>query len=101
MSAIIINGYLPQEVTNSKHRSARVAVRYVRDFVKKANGKAERVEVLKGEIYLNLKDGTGLKELKDDLEAINGVTVEQPSEAALIYRKEKARAETKQNEKQQ
>jgi hypothetical protein len=46
-----------------------------------------------GTIFITLKDQTGVPELKAALTPIAGVTVDEPSQAQLIFTKEKARVE--------
>ena len=99
MSAVIITGYLPKEVANSKHKSARAASGYIRSVVKKANGAVKKLEVMMGNIFITLKDENGLKELKDALSTLDGVKVEEPSQAMLIFIKERARNEAQLLEK--
>jgi hypothetical protein len=99
MSAVIITGYLPKEVATSKHKSARTASGYIRSVVKKANGSVKNLEVMMGNIFITLKDDNGLKELKDALSTLDGVKVEEPSQAMLIFIKERARNEAQLLEK--
>lgn len=91
MTALVINGYLQKEVVDNKHRSARVASNFIRTEIKKAGGKPPKIEVLMGMIFLTLKDDVGVKELSNTLTKIDGVKVEEPSEAMLIFMKERAR----------
>ena len=101
MAAVQISGFLPEKVTDSKHKSARAASAFLRSVVKKANGKVTKLEVMMGVIFITLKDELGVKELKDALTPIAGVTVEEPSQAMLIFTKERARNEAVQfSEKQ-
>jgi len=89
----MITGYLPKEVTDSKHKSARSASAFIRSIVKKANGKITKLEVMMGNIFVTLQEEVGLKELQDSLRGIDGVAVQTPSEAQLIFTKERARVE--------
>ena len=91
MAALLISGYLPKEVANNKHRSAREASGYIRSVIKKANGSLKKFEVLMGSIFITLKDEAGVKELKEALAGVEGVKVEEPSQAMLIFVKERAR----------
>ena len=92
-SAVVITGYLPKEVTDSKHKSARVAVTYLRSVIKAVTKDVPKLEVMMGVIFITLKDQTGVAELKAALTPIAGVTVDEPSQAQLIFTKEKARVE--------
>lgn len=91
MAALLITGYLPKEVVDNKHKSAREAGGFLRSVIKKANGTIKKFEVLMGTIFISLKDESGVKELKDALSAVEGVKVEEPSQAMLIFVRERAR----------
>ena len=99
MKAVLISGYLPKEVTDRKHKSSREASTFLRGIIKTANGTTKKLEVLSGNIFITLKDETGLKELKDALSGLEGVKVEEPSQAMLIFIKERARNEAQLSEK--
>jgi hypothetical protein len=93
MAAVMITGYLPKEVTDSKHKSARSASAFIRSVVKNANGKITKLEVMMGNIFVTLKDGPGATELEVALKGLEGVLVKTPTEAQLIFTKERARVE--------
>ncbi len=93
MASILITGYLPKEVAHSKHKSAREASSFLRAVVKKANGSIKKLEVLMGSIFISLKDENGVKELKEVLSSLKDVQVTEPSQAMLIFTKERARNE--------
>ena len=100
MTAVIISGYLPKEVSDTKtNKSAREAASFLRGIIKTANGTTKKMEVLSGNIFITLKDESGLKELKDTLSGLDGVKVEEPSQAMLIFIKERARNEAQLSEK--
>ena len=92
-ATIVVTGYLPKEVVDNDHRSARVAKVFIRGVVKDAGGSLTKLDVLMGVIFITLKDQTGVAELKAALTPIAGVTVSEPSQAQLIFTKEKARVE--------
>ena len=91
MAAVMIEGYLPKEVADNKHKSAREAGGFIRALIRKANGKVRKLEVLMGTIFITLNDEMGLKELKETLSAVDGVKVEEPTQAMLIFVKTRAR----------
>jgi hypothetical protein len=93
MAAVMITGYLQKEVTDSKHKSARSASAFLRSVVKKADGKVSKLEVMMGNIFITLKDETGVQALTDALKGVEGVVVHTPSQAQLIFTKERARVE--------
>jgi hypothetical protein len=92
-TAVIITGYLPSGVTDSKHKSARAANGFLRSVVKAASGTVTKLEVMMGNIFITLKDDKGMKELQDALQGLDGVDVSTPSTAQLIFTKERARGE--------
>ena len=89
----MITGYLPKEVTDSKHKSARSASAFLRSVVTKAVGTVTKLEVMMGVIFITLKDDTGVQALTDALKGVEGVVVQTPSQAQLIFTKERARVE--------
>lgn len=93
MTAVLITGYLQNGVTDSKHKSAREASRFLKSVVKKAGGTVTKLEVMQGKIFITLKDQTGVAELKAALTPIQGVIVDEPEEAMLVYIRETARVE--------
>lgn len=91
MASLLITGYLSKEVVDNKHRSAREAGGFIRSVIKNANGSLKKIEVLMGTIFITLKDDNGKKELKEALASVEGVKVDEPSQAMLIFVKERAR----------
>ncbi len=93
MAAAMIKGYLPKGVTNSKHRGAREAVGFIKTVVETAGGTGMKVEVMMGTLFLTFDGANVVAALKKALFDVKDVTVEEPSEAMLIYIKEQARDE--------
>lgn len=92
MKSVKITGYLPSGVTDNKHRSAREASGFLKTLIKKGNGKLKKIEVLMGIIFITLEDQNGVAELKS-LSNIQGVTVDEPDDAMLLFAKTRARGE--------
>jgi hypothetical protein len=93
--AAYIHKYLSQEVADGKHRFAKDSRRHLSKIVKEAGGSLTRFEVINGDIFFELKDQSGLKELQDALSPLSGVTFEEISPVKLVFLKAQALAERK------
>lgn len=90
--AAYIHGYLGIEVTDIKHKLAKDARRHLSKIVREAKGSLTRFEVTNGEVFFELKDENGLKELRDALSSLSGVTFEEVSPIKLVFLKSQALA---------
>lgn len=85
-TSVMITGYLPIGVTDSKHKSAREANNVLRKVIKKADGKVMKFDVMAGTIFIVLKDEKGVEELRSALNGLDNVVFNTPSPEELVFK---------------
>jgi hypothetical protein len=87
-----ISGYLTKLVVNKKEPLAKDARRQFFRIVKDAKGSMTKFDVTNGQIFIELKDENGLKDLQAELSKLPDVKVEEVSPLKLVYLKSQAQA---------
>jgi hypothetical protein len=87
-----ITGYLSNVVPDKKDRLARETRRLFYRIVKDAKGSLSKFDVTNGQIFVELRDENGLKELQSELTSLPNVTVEEVSPIKLVFLKSQAQA---------
>jgi hypothetical protein len=90
-----ISGYLSKGVADKNQKLAKETRRHFYKVVKDAQGSMTKFDVTNGQIFIELKDEKGLKELQSALSTLPNVTVEEVSPIKLVFLKSQAQAEAK------
>jgi hypothetical protein len=93
--AFTVTGYHSKTVVDKKQPLARESRRLFFRIVKDAKGSMTKFDVTNGQIFIELKDENGLKELQDALANLPNVKVEEVSSVKLVFLKSQAQADQK------
>ena len=93
--AALIIGYFLNIVIDKNNKLAKEARRQFFKIVKDAGGYLTKFDVTRGQIFIELKDEKGLKEIQSALSTLPNVTVEEVSPIKLVFLKSQAQAEAK------
>jgi hypothetical protein len=90
--AATVTGYLSKTVANKSDKLAKETRRHFFRIIKDAKGSLTKFDVTNGQIFVELKDETGLKELQSELSTLPNVKVEEVSPIKLVFLKSQAQA---------
>ncbi|GEM_PF-3382687 len=90
-----ISGYLSKAVVDKTHKLAKETRRHFFKIIKDAKGSLTKFDVTNGQVFVELKDEIGLKELQAALTELPNVKVEEVSPVKLVFLKSQAQAEQK------
>jgi len=90
--AASVTGYLSKTVVEKTHKLAKETRQHFFKIIKDAKGSLTKFDVTNGQIFIELKDDQGLKELQAELAGLPNVKVEEVSPIKLVFLKSQAQA---------
>ena len=90
--AASVTGYLQKSVADKTNKLAKETRRHFFKIIKDAKGSLTKFDVTNGQIFIELKDESGMKELQTQLAGLPNVKIEEVSPIKLVFLKSQAQA---------